>query len=323
MSLPKNLQEAISVEVKAANLSEIRKGHESLSKRYRDKEHSHDTSYSMRSLSERIAYIAARMPATYAAVECVLKELEKDKEAITTLLDLGSGPGTVLWAAQRAFPLLSSAVLVEQDQQLVSLGKRLCSTLSEISALSINWRVGDLKAFDEGHGYDLVTLSYSVGELPSKSIEELIKNCWKQTKRFIAIIEPGTPEGFERIRTIRSHLIELGAHIVAPCPHAGSCPMNESNWCHFSVRVERTSEHRQLKRGALGYEDEKFSYIIASKESYFSFPKGRVLRHPLKRSGHLIFDVCASQGLSRRIISKKDSEGYKRAVKLQWGDPFF
>jgi ribosomal protein RSM22 (predicted rRNA methylase) len=87
------------------------------------------------------------------------------------------------------------------------------------------------------------------------------------------------------------------------------------DWCHFSQRVERTSQHRQLKGGALGYEDEKFSYLIAAKSTVLS--KGaRIVRHPGKHSGHVQLALCTAEGkLENHTVTRSSKEAYKRARK--------
>ena len=73
------------------------------------------------------------------------------------------------------------------------------------------------------------------------------------------------------------------------------------------------------KDGALGFEDEKFSYIIVSKESVS--PCGpRILRPPQKRKGHVIFSLCTPDGLKNKVVSQKEKEIYKKSKKLDWGD---
>ena len=92
------------------------------------------------------------------------------------------------------------------------------------------------------------------------------------------------------------------------------------DWCHFSQRVERTSQHRQLKGGALGYEDEKFSYLIAAKNAAPS-TGARIVRHPGKHSGHVKLALCTAQGqIENRTITRSSKEAYKRARKAEWGD---
>ena len=41
---------------------------------------------------------------------------------------------------------------------------------------------------------------------------------------------------------------KMGAHVVAPCPHDGVCPMEGTkSWCHFTQRFERSGLQRVTK----------------------------------------------------------------------------
>ena len=91
------------------------------------------------------------------------------------------------------------------------------------------------------------------------------------------------------------------------------------DWCHFAQRVERSSQHRKLKGAALGYEDEKFSYIIASRNR-FPPVAARIVRHPQKHSGHIGLTLCGAQGLETKTVSRSDNQNYKLARQAQWGE---
>jgi len=133
----------------------------------------------------------------------------------------------------------------------------------------------------------------------------------------LVVIEPGTMKGSAHIRAVRQQLLDLGGQLIAPCPHKLACP---SDWCHFAARVERTRLHRQIKGGALGYEDEKFSYVIAAKEGAFAC-ENRVVRHPIKGSGHVKLTLCTQDGKwEERIVSKKHGPLYRQARDADWGD---
>ena len=119
----------------------------------------------------------------------------------------------------------------------------------------------------------------------------------------------------------RDVLIEQQYTILAPCPHNKPCPLTAPDWCHFSVRLARSRLHRQLKDAELGYEDEKFCYLIASKSLVRDTDYDRILANPLKRSGHVHLKLCTHDGLlSQTIVSKKAKERYNRAKKADWGD---
>ena len=253
----------------------------------------------------RLAYLTTRFPATLAVAQSVLNKLPKQVESV---LELGAGVGTSLWA----LPFLSNITLVEKDLGLIEMGQRL-------KPGPYQWIHSDCTQIREFPKSDLILFSYSIGELEGEKAYSLLKTLFQQTLQFLVIIEPGTPKGFERIRNYRELFIKLNGHIIAPCPHTKMCPMEGKNWCHFSERLSRDRLHRILKEGQLGYEDEKYSYLIISKDP---FPKSgkRILRHPQKRSGHITFELCREIGVEKKTLSKKDRSAFKDAKRLKWGD---
>lgn len=91
------------------------------------------------------------------------------------------------------------------------------------------------------------------------------------------------------------------------------------DWCHFSARLERTGEHRRMKQASLGYEDEKFSYVVATREDEQP-AEARVVRHPMRYSGYTQLMLCGHEGLERVTVTRSQKELYRRAKKTEWGD---
>lgn len=273
--------------------------------------------------AHRAAYLAVRFPATYAAIRHVFAEINLRAPAaeITSLLDLGAGPGTALFAASEEFPHLRHATTVESDSGWLALGKRLAEQSDSAPVQQAQWLRQDLRSGLTCDKHDLVILSYTLGELPQAAQEAVFRKAWNCADKFLAILEPGTRRGFAAINAARSALTASTATIVAPCPHRFACPMAASgDWCHFSQRIERTSLHRQLKGGELGYEDEKFSYIVAGKSSA-SPTAARIVRHPRKHSGHVQLMLCTAAGqIENRTVTRSSKAAYKQARKAEWGD---
>ncbi len=273
--------------------------------------------------AHRAAYLAVRLPATYAAIRRVFAEikLRVPQVEITSLLDLGAGPGTALLAAGEEFPHLQQATLIEADASWIALGKRLVEQ-SELPVIQrAQWLQQDLRSGLSCDKHDLVVISYTLGELPQAAADAVLNKAWKCAGKFVVIVEPGTRRGFSAINAARSFFISNAATIIAPCPHRCTCPMSTAgDWCHFSQRVERTSQHRQLKGGELGYEDEKFSYFVAGKTDSPS-SGSRIVRHPRKHSGHVQLVLCTAEGkIEKRTVTRSSKEAYKHARKADWGD---
>lgn len=137
------------------------------------------------------------------------------------------------------------------------------------------------------------------------------------------IVEPGTPDGYARMIEARDRLIAAGFHVAAPCPHSAACPIVPgTDWCHFSARVSRSSLHRQIKGGTLPYEDEKFSYVAATRLPVAPAP-ARVVRKPQIRKGQVLLDLCEKDpALGRTTVTKRHGALYRAARDTDWGDPW-
>jgi ribosomal protein RSM22 (predicted rRNA methylase) len=150
----------------------------------------------------------------------------------------------------------------------------------------------------------------------------VVERAWAATRRALIVIEPGTPFHFDGILAVRDHLIRHGAFIAAPCPHASRCPMADvDDWCHMPARVERTSLHRRLKAAALPYEDEKFSYVVATREPV-QRTTARIIRRPEMEKGFVALTLCTPSGLQREGVTRSDRDAFRRARKANWGDAF-
>lgn len=309
----RELQEKIEREAARYGEESLIDARFSLTERYRAKQRC--SGKMIDSDQQRVSYVVTRMPATYAVLEHLLGMISTP---ITSLLDLGAGPGTALWAAAVRFPHLAAATLVEKDAGMIALAKKLQPELS----FAVEWEKGDLTAVSTWPESDLVVISYALNELAPLSLETLLDKAWKAARKAILIVEPGTPYGFRSIRAARQWLIDRQAYLTAPCPHHLACPMPQDDWCHFAVRLARSSLHRKVKEAERNFEDEKYSYILAMRTPV-GLPEARIIRAPQRHSGHVNFTLCNGDGtLSQKTISRKQGELYKEARKLDWGDKF-
>ncbi|MBY0529982.1 MAG: small ribosomal subunit Rsm22 family protein [Rhabdochlamydiaceae bacterium] len=319
MRLPEELSDQIEKLSLNTSLTDLVKTFHGLSDLYRTPRGTHGMDL-LASDKQRLSYLHVRLPATFAAIVRVLKELfnRMPDLHISSLADVGAGPGTGLWAALAQIPSLSLVSCYERDRGFIALGKQLASSLQ---SPRIEWVHKELTENTALKRHDLVLASYALAELPLKELSGVVGRLWEAAGKALIIIEPGTPEGFRVLKEIRSQCLELGAHLIAPCPHAGMCPMGQSDWCHFAARVERSSLHRRIKGGTLNFEDEKFSYLIFAKEPSSKI-QGRIIRRPQKNTGFVAFTTCQESGIQQMTVTRKVKEKYRQMRKAEWGDYF-
>ncbi|MBM3207889.1 MAG: hypothetical protein FJZ57_04715 [Chlamydiae bacterium] len=320
MQLPQQLQESIENRLLNQSIHQISEASSCLSEKYR--QGVKNDGY-VQTNQERMAYILSRMPATYASIVTVFKELRDRMPSFNpkSFFDLGSGPGTGLWAADTVFPNLIQYSAWEIDDEF----NKLSALLTEEHLVLKNTirKRKNLELDRDFFSADLVLLSYAIGEIPSQYWESIFSDIWKNVNHSLVIVEPGTPIGYERILKIRDILLRQDAHLIAPCPHSSKCPLQKPDWCHFYARVERSALHRKIKNASLNYEDEKFSYLVFSKHPIEKNINARILRYPQVLKGHTKLITCdKSQIIQNLTITKKEKEKYKLAKKKDWGDSF-
>ncbi|WP_139976882.1 small ribosomal subunit Rsm22 family protein [Ochrobactrum sp. CGA5] len=318
MELPASLRQAVDAALEGVALADLKRASEMLSRRYRA-----ETRDGRMHISDDLAakaYLAARLPATYAAVRASLDSAAEvcPDFAPQSLLDVGAGPGTALWAAKQCWPTLQSATMVEASPAIRAVG----SDLSQRSGLShLNWRAGDVVREKLDFPYaDLVTIAYVLDELAPEKRQALIARLWASARQMLVIVEPGTPAGWQRILDVRRALVAEGAVIAAPCPHQFDCPLVEPDWCHFSRRVARSRIHRLTKEAEVPWEDEKFIYLAAVREAIEGV-EARVIAPTRVGGGKVSVKLCKDDGRAEeRLLTKRDGDLFRWARRADWGD---
>lgn len=318
MQLPPTLRQAIEQELDGVALADLAGASERLSQRYRAE--TRDGRLHLDSNLATKAYLATRLPATYAAIAAALAATAEviPDFAPQAMLDLGAGPGTATWAATSAWNSLMAATLLEASPVMRDTAKRLGAALPlgrvEWRAQQIDGDLGDVTAAD------LAVLAYVLDELAPATRPPLVARIWDLTRQVAVIVEPGTSEGWRRILAARDQLIGLGAEILAPCPHHSACPVAAPDWCHFSVRVARSRQHRLAKGGTVPWEDEKFIYLVAARMAAPA-RESRILAPPARSKAGVTLKLCRPDGrLERQDIARRDGKEFKAASKRAWGD---
>jgi ribosomal protein RSM22 (predicted rRNA methylase) len=314
--LPTELKAALEAKLHGLSRSDSAARSAKISETYR----SGSGSAAVRSEADALAYALARMPATYAAVTASLNALREARPdfAPRRLLDVGAGPGTATWAAAETFGSLADLTSIDANTALRVLALDLFGNSSRLS--TVQYTQGQARAvLSHAEPADLVVASYLVGEISDTERAALANLMWSKTSDTLLVVEPGTPAGYARILTLRGQLIALGAHVAAPCPHDGECPLVAPDWCHFTQRLPRSRAHKALKDAELPFEDERFAYVALTRAAVARHP-ARVLAQPDLSKVEVTAKLCTPGGLVIAKVPRRAKADYARARRWRWGD---
>lgn len=314
--LPAELRAALNARLEGLSRSDAAGRAAAISQTYREG----GGSSTIRTETDALAYALARMPATYAAVAASLNALTEIRPDFgpARLLDVGAGPGTATWAAAEAFTSLRDFTLLDANSALRSLAEEMFHGSTRLHDTS--YELGQARALlDKAEPADLVVASYMIGELGDAERGALADALWSKTGDTLLVVEPGTPAGYARIMALRARLIAAGAHVTAPCPHDGGCPLVAPDWCHFSQRLQRSRAHKQVKGADVPFEDERFAYVALSRARVENRPS-RVLAQPDVGKVEIAAKLCTPEGVSVAKIPRRARAEYASARRWRWGD---
>lgn len=274
----------------------------------------------LRDRADVAAYAAYRMPATFEAVRAALEAFADAAPGWTPggHVDIGGGTGAATWAVSATWDGTRPVTVLDWAEPALALGREIAAANPALR--DARWQRSRIGAALTVESTDLVTVSYVLGELTEADRGHVV-DAAAGAAQAVVIIEPGTPDGYARVLAARDRLVAAGFRVAAPCPHSAACPIVPgTDWCHFSARVSRSSLHRQVKGGSLAYEDEKFSYVAATRLPATAAPS-RVVRRPQIRKGQVLLDLCeADEQLRRTTVTKRHGDLYKAARDADWGD---
>ena len=335
ISLPPDLEAAIAAALREVPSSQWQSAARRISQWYRDADvarrspEASNVQSASREPHSALGYTALVLPATYAQLMGAMHAtaLRAPSFEPTNMLDLGSGPGTALWAAVERWPGLETMHAWEREPLSIELGKRLASASEHHAVNNAQWRqvalTGDLPAGTPT--YDLIVIGHVLNELAAGAREALIASAWEHCTGLLLIVEPGTSSSFPMVLRARDLLLECGAHTIAPCAHDLPCPLPAAapnDWCHFPQHLQRPAFQRVAKEASAGWEEAKFSYAAMARFSPDTPIYARLIHQPHLSKIGADLTLSANDGtITESRILKRNRPAYKNASDLRWGDP--
>ena len=279
------------------------------------------------------AYLLYYWPVSYLQARGVLSELPRPPRRV---LDLGSGPGPVAFAALDA----GAAEVMAADRSARALASAEALAREAGKPLATReWnpaRREPLARLAGGQRFDLVAVGHVLNELFRGQDEDTRRVALlEEALSLLApggsmlVIEPALRETSRALLRVRDRLVAGGAALRAPCLFRGPCPAlaREGDWCHAERAVEPPALVAQIARAAgLRREAVKMSYLLVAPkgEPWPKPPQGRVFRivsEPLAGKGRLRYMGCGPEGrMGLSLQEKHVSEANQKFETLLRGD---
>ncbi len=333
LTLPDDLRAAIERALAATPAAHWVREAQELSERYRTRRPAEQPALAS-GAGPALGYTALVMPATYAQLRGAMAAaaMRAPGWAPATMLDLGSGPGTALWAAVAQWPSLRALAAWEREPAFVALGRALARDSLARAVREARWervdlrtieQIGNVETFERSNvstfpRADLVVLGHVLNELDAETQRRVVAQAWELTAGLLLIVEPGTSAAFEVVRGARDALLAAGARTIAPCAHDQPCPLRD-DWCHFPQRLQRPDFQRRARAAPSPWEDAKFAYAALARFPPSAPIWGRVIREPFSNKAYAEITISAAGGVARYRALKRHRDAFRAIKDLQWG----
>ncbi|XP_012504759.1 PREDICTED: methyltransferase-like protein 17, mitochondrial [Propithecus coquereli] len=283
-----------------------------------------------------LVYMAARLDGGFAAVSRAFHEIRIRVPEFQpqTLMDFGSGTGSVTWAAHSTWgQSLREYVCVDSSAAMLGLAEKLLKGGSEAGkpyVPGVFFR--QFLPVSPKVQFDVVVSAFSLSELPSKAARtEVVQTLWRKTGHFLVLVENGTKAGHCLLMDARDLVLKgkekltldpRPGFVFAPCPHELPCPQLTASKplaCSFSQDYHPIPFSWNKKP-----KEEKFSMVIlarGSPEEANRWP--RITQPILKRPRHVHCHLCCPNGHMQHAVITARRHGrdlYRCARASSWGD---
>ncbi len=230
-----------------------------------------------------------------------------------TVLDFGCGAGI---AAQRFVRAFGARVVWCHDRSAVAMA---------FAAAALGTAHPDLTARTVTNvrtlAPDVLLVSHVLGELDERGLADL--QALIARSRRVVIVEPGNRATSRRLGALRAALLP-SFRVLAPCPHAASCPAlaRDNDWCHFFAppppEVFTNGDWAKIAR-ELGIDLRALPYAFLAV-TRGPLPAGpppphRLLGRPDVRKHDARMQLCTSQGLVDALVDKRTQAAVWRTLK--------
>ena len=248
-------------------------------------------------------YMSTNIPKLSFILDKLPNDL-KEKMKASTFIDIGTGPGTYLWAwydyfegeVGKLYGIDRSSLMLEQARVCADklFSKKVPVTLTP----SLPPLGNEAKTLFFGHSLD------------EMGIQEGLKMIERLNPDHIIALGPGTSDYFKSALDLRGRLLDQGFDLHYPCTHTKACPLlkREGDWCHqifhhvHDPSVERLSQLIERDRRTMPLIAQVYSKVKVEKQ--FS---GTMVRFLGETKFSFEMQVCLESGEEKKIeVLKKD-----------------
>ena len=291
------------------------------------------------------AYLHFYLPWNLYRLAWLLPNLDLNLEDGDTVLDLGSGPLTLVQGMWLARPELRTKKLTficsDIAPKPMETGRKLLETMMGMPASQSPWKIvlertALEKTLRNHYGrVRLVSGANVLNELRSgrgQTLEErmdelalaMTNACTDNGE--VLFVEPGTRLGGKMVSLLRMGLMEHGMLPQAPCPHDMFCPMldqQSSGWCHFNASAENAPAWLMdlTNRARMERRNISLSFMHAARtQPQYDTDMVRVLSDPIRlpEATESARYACSSRGLT--LVHKAFHFQSGCALQIQWPD---
>ncbi|XP_055292786.1 methyltransferase-like protein 17, mitochondrial isoform X2 [Moschus berezovskii] len=252
-----------------------------------------------------LVYMAARLDGGFAAVSRAFHEIQARLPEFQpqTLMDFGSGTGSVTWAAHSTWgQSLREYMCVDSSAAMLELAEKLLKGGSGSGMPCVpGVFFRQFLPVSPKVQFDVVVAAFSLSELPSKADRtDVVQTLWRKTGHFLVLVENGTKAGHSLLMDARN-LVLNGKEKSPLDPRPG-----------FVFAPNKKPK------------EEKFSMVIltrGSPEEANRWP--RITQPVLKRPRHVHCHLCCPDGHMQHSVITAHRHGrdlYRCARVSSWGD---